>query len=154
MSQVWLVKSQHSSECQRNSLVGHHWGSWWLCAVRQYTVSLANVDPLLCRYMVSPSHNDLTSAQVCEQLSKTKTAKPCARIFYFQMNHVIVWSKREWVKICHHQDSNISWLNDCDIGLWGRNAAKSINEVVLGLRGQINKWVCARYIKSQCIPTK
>ena len=47
------------SECQNISLmICQHWFREWLGAIRQQAIAWANVDPDLCRNMVSLGHNE------------------------------------------------------------------------------------------------
>ena len=41
-------------------MISQHWFMQWLGAIRQQTIAGANVDPDLCRHMVSLGHNELT----------------------------------------------------------------------------------------------
>ena len=41
-------------------MVSQHWFRLWLGALRQQAITWANVDPDLCRHMVSLGHNELT----------------------------------------------------------------------------------------------
>ena len=41
-------------------MISQHWFRKWLGAVRQQAITWANVDPDLCRHMVSLDHNELT----------------------------------------------------------------------------------------------
>ena len=49
-----------SNECNMTLLViSQHWFRWWLGAFRQHAITWANVDLVLCRYIVSLGHNAL-----------------------------------------------------------------------------------------------
>ena len=58
MSNGWssLVKVT-SDECHWT-----HW--WWLCTTRQQAITLADIEPDLCRHMASLGHNELTHEDI------------------------------------------------------------------------------------------
>ena len=59
MAGASLVKLP-SDECHCSLLmIRQHWIRWWLGAVRQQAITWANVDPDLCRHVVSLGHNEL-----------------------------------------------------------------------------------------------
>ena len=44
-------------------MISQHWFRQWLGAVRQQAITWANVDPDLCRHMMSLGHNELRQKQ-------------------------------------------------------------------------------------------
>ena len=51
-----------ASECYRSqAMIGQYWFRPWLGVVRQQTINCINVDPNLCRQMVSLGHNVLNT---------------------------------------------------------------------------------------------
>ena len=59
MADVSLLKF-HPEECLWTSLmITPHWFGIWLGAVRQQSITWANVDPDLCRHMPSLGHSEL-----------------------------------------------------------------------------------------------
>ena len=59
VAEVSLMKLS-SDECHKTLLMkSQHWFRLWLGAVRQQAITWANVDPDLCRQMVSLSLNEL-----------------------------------------------------------------------------------------------
>ena len=63
MAEVSLVNLP-LDECYSTLLmISQHWFRWWLSAVRQQAITWVNVDPDLCRHMVSLGHSELTTWQ-------------------------------------------------------------------------------------------
>ena len=94
----WLVSSDNlmimpSDECHRTLLmISQHWFRWWLGAVRQQTITWANVDSVSCRLMVSLGHNELiqkilqSNFILCELISiqhteANKKGPPICKVF-------------------------------------------------------------------------
>ena len=75
-----LAVKLFSSKCHRTLLMtSQHWVRKWLGAIRQQAITCANVDPDLCRHMVSLGHNELRGV----------LDSPCLLC--------ITWEKKCWV---------------------------------------------------------
>ena len=58
----YLLMIMPSDECHKTLvLISQHWFRSWLGAVRQQAISWANVDPDLCRHMLSLGPNESSS---------------------------------------------------------------------------------------------
>ena len=61
MAEVYLVKLPSDESHWTLLMISQHWFRWWLGAVRQQAITWVNVDPDLCRHMVSLGHNELNA---------------------------------------------------------------------------------------------
>ena len=79
MAGVFLVKLPSEESHWTLVMISQHWFRQWLGAVRQQAIALANVDPDLCRHLVSLGHIELTCLKfdkhshysVCSQQIRT-----------------------------------------------------------------------------------
>ena len=57
---LWVVRSSYDDKGDYHGtflMISQHSFKYWLSAVRQQAITRANVDPVECRHLGSPSHN-------------------------------------------------------------------------------------------------
>ena len=84
-----------SGECHRKLLTrSQYWFRQWLGAVRQQTITWANVDPVLYCYMVSPGHNGLThwGRDKMDAISQTTCSSAFSWMKMFEFRLKFHWS--------------------------------------------------------------
>ena len=61
MAGVSLVKLPSDEDQQTLSMISQYLPRSWLGAIRQQAITWANIDPNLCRHVMSLGHNELMS---------------------------------------------------------------------------------------------
>ena len=122
-------------------MISQHWFRWWLGAVRQQAITWTNVDPDLCRHMVSLGQNELTHCHAYKQLWEHLflSIRPSVRLSvchtFFTIIvidksdvHVIGQGQRSKVKVTEFktQCSRFRTVTPVWIPIWLRNEAQSL----------------------------
>ena len=106
---------------QNSLIINEHWLGQWLGAIRRQAINWADVDPELCRHMLSPSHNEFLTmwTTMYEDNAFTpigvrhhnSTVQP-DMIFLFQFNMEISYTLSREYRVVRSRYSRLLFTNE------------------------------------------